>query len=170
MRRRLYFVLPDLPSARQVVEELLLARIEAAHIHVLARRGTDLGDLPEASVFQKTDLIHGAQVGIVLGALGGALLGALLVAYPPGNIDLQQVTILIGAVVGACFGLWSASLVGASVPNSRLAQFRTWIDQGKLLLMVDVPFSKFESVTELVLRRHPEAVPGGVDPTIPAFP
>jgi len=76
MRRRLYFLLPDLKSARQVVNELLLARIEARRIHVLAQRGMDLEDLPEASVFQKTDVVHGAQVGVVLGAVGGALTGA----------------------------------------------------------------------------------------------
>jgi len=28
MRRRLYFVLPDLPSARKTMDDLLLARIE----------------------------------------------------------------------------------------------------------------------------------------------
>lgn len=36
--------------------------------------------------------------------------------------------------------------------------------------MVDVRFATAEAVTEVVLRRHPEAVPGGTDPTIPAFP
>ena len=61
MRRRLYFLLPDLGSAKQSVEDLLLARVEARHIHVLGRRGADLGDLPEASVFQKTDLVHGPR-------------------------------------------------------------------------------------------------------------
>jgi hypothetical protein len=166
----LYFLLPDLPSATQVVEDLLLARVEARHIHVLARRGIDIGDLPEASVFQKTDLVHGAQVGAVLGALAGVLLGVLLVAYPPGNVSLQLITVLIAALVGAGFGLWSASLAGASVPNSKLTQFQHWIDRGGLLLMVDVRFAKAEGVTEVVLRRHPEAVLGGTDPTIPAFP
>ena len=68
------------------------------------------------------------------------------------------------------FGLWVASLAGATVPNSRLQQFRAWIDQGKLLLMVDVPFSEQARIVEIVKRRHPEAVPGGSEPTIPAFP
>ena len=40
MRRRLYFIMPDLPSARKMMDDLLLARIEERHIHVLARRGT----------------------------------------------------------------------------------------------------------------------------------
>jgi hypothetical protein len=170
MRRRLYFLLPDLASARQVVDEILLARIEARHIHVLARRGVDLGDLPEASVFQKTDVVHGAQIGMILGACAGALFGALLVAFPPSGFQLQLVTILIAAFLGALFGLWVASLAGASVPNSRLTQFHAWIEQGNLLLMVDVPFGQGERVTELVTHRHPEAVPGGTEPRIPAFP
>jgi hypothetical protein len=170
MRRRLYFLLPDLRSARQVVDDLLLARVEARHIHVLARRGTDLGELPEANVFQKTDLVHGAQVGGVAGALLGALAGLLLLAFPPGGLRLAPVAVLAMVLIGALFGVWVASLIGAGVPNSRLRQFRVWIEQGKLLLMVDVPFSQRERLTELVRRRHPEAVPGGTEPTIPAFP
>jgi hypothetical protein len=170
MRRRLYFLLPHLQSARQVVDDLLLARVEVRHIHVLARRGVDIGDLPEASVFQKTDLVHGALMGIVIGGALGTVAGFLLVSFPPGNVQLELVTVLILALAGALFGVWVASLVGATVPNSRLKQFRAWIDQGKLLLMVDVPFTEQERIVEIVRRRHPEAVPGGTEPTIPAFP
>jgi len=170
MRRRLYFMLPHLHSARQIVDDLLLARIEARHIHVLAPRDADIGDLPEATVFQKTDLVHGAQVGTLIGGLLGALAGIVLVAFPPGDMHLQLVTVLILAIAGAVFGLWVASLAGATVPNSRLRQFRAWIDQGKLLLMVDVPFAQQARIVEIVRRRHPEAVPGGSEPTIPAFP
>jgi hypothetical protein len=85
-------------------------------------------------------------------------------------MHLQLVTVLILACAGALFGLWAASLAGATVPNSRLKQFRAWIDQGKLLLMVDVRFSEQARIVEIVKRRHPEAVPGGSEPTIPAFP
>ena len=170
MRRRLYFMLPHVHSAKQVVDDLLLARIEARHIHVLAPRDAEIGDLPEATLFQKTDLVHGAQVGALIGGLLGAAAGALLVTFPPGKMHLQLVTVLIAALVGGVFGLWVASLAGATVPNSRLKQFRAWIDQGKLLLMVDVPFSEQARIVEIVRRRHPEAVPGGSEPTIPAFP
>ncbi|HET9023545.1 MAG TPA: DUF1269 domain-containing protein, partial [Burkholderiaceae bacterium] len=44
--RRIYFLLPDVASARAIVNELLLARIEERRIHVLAREGTPLEDLP----------------------------------------------------------------------------------------------------------------------------
>src|SRR5438477_7011381 len=119
MRRRLYFLLPDLSSARQVLDDLLLARIEVRRIHVLARRGTDLEDVPEASVLQKTDVVHAAQVGALLGAVAGTLGGVLLVAFPPNGFNVQLVTVLVGSLLGALFGVWAASLAGASVPNSK---------------------------------------------------
>lgn len=170
MRRRLYFLLPDLPCARQIVDDLLLARIEARHMHVLARRGTELGDLPEASVLQKTDLVHGAQTGVLFGGLLGALGGFVLVWLSPRDLPVAPVMVLVLAVVGALFGLWVASLVGAGVPNSQLRQFRDAIEGGRILLMVDVPFARRDRVLALVHARHPEAVDGGTEPTIPAFP
>ena len=36
MRRRLYYLLPDAGSARKIMDDLLLARIEERHIHFLA--------------------------------------------------------------------------------------------------------------------------------------
>jgi hypothetical protein len=172
MRRRLYFLLPDVVSAQRLVDDLLLARIDARRIHVLGRRGMDLGDLPEASVLQKTDVIHGAQIGMLLGAALGALGGllSLLIIYPHDQLPLSLATILIGSLFGGLFGMWTASLVGAAVPNSRLKQFRVWIDGGMILLMVDVPFRDAQRITSLVTSWHPEAMPGGVEPTIPAFP
>jgi len=53
MRRRLYFVLPNLSSARKVAEDLLLALIEQRHMRFLARRDMELGDLHEAGRLQK---------------------------------------------------------------------------------------------------------------------
>jgi hypothetical protein len=44
------------------------------------------------------------------------------------------------------------------------------IAEGKLLLMVDVPEHSVEQVKMRVGRDHPEAVSGGTDPHIPAFP
>jgi hypothetical protein len=37
MRRRIYWLLPDLESARATMDDLLLARIEKRHIHFVAR-------------------------------------------------------------------------------------------------------------------------------------
>ena len=170
MKRRLYFLLPDLPCARQIVDDLLLARVEARRIHVLARRGTYLDDLPEANVLQKTDLVHAAQLGLLFGGLVGALGGIILVWLGSSDMRTAPVLVLVLALAGALFGFWAASMVGAGVPNSRLRRFRQAIEDGRILLMVDVPYARQDRVIALIHARHPEAVDSGTEPTIPAFP
>jgi len=170
MRRRLYFVLPDLASARLTANDLLLARVEFRHMHFLARRDIDLGDLHEANPLQKTDLVHGAEVGLILGGIGGLLLGLFVVFSPPPGVTLELIIVLATALGGALLGAWIASLVGASVPNSRLKQYQADIEAGRILLMVDVPPARVEEIRELVHRRHPEASGGAMEPTLPAFP
>lgn len=170
MRRRLYFLLPDVSSARLTANDLLLARVEDRHMHFLARRGTDLGELREASYAQKSDLVHGAGVGLALGGLGGLALGLLIVLHPLRGTDPQLVAVLIAAIAGALLGAWAASMAAVSVPNSRLRLFRGAIERGEVLLMVDVPFSQTGRIRALVLARHPEAHPGGQEARVPAFP
>lgn len=170
MRRRLYFTLPDVDSARKMMDEMLLARIEERRVHFLARRGTLPPDLPEATVLQKTDLVHGAQLGIAIGGVAGTLGGLLVVVFPPAGVSLQLVTVLIAALLGALFGAWVSSMAASAVPNSKLKVFHPDIERGKVLMMVDVPMRRVQEISELVARRHPEAVSGGFEPTIPAFP
>ena len=170
MRRRLYFLLPDVESARRTADDLLLARIEDRHMHFLAKRGTDLGELHEASYLQKTDLLHGAGIGLALGALAGLILGAIIVAYPPEGTKPQLVAVLIAAIIGGVLGAWMASMAAAAVPNSRLKQFHADIEQGKVLLMIDVPYGRVEQIRDIVLSRHPEAHARGLATRYPAFP
>ena len=161
MRRRLYFLLPDVDSSKRTADDLLLARVEDRHMRFLSKRGTDLEPLHEAGYVDKSDMIHGAVVGLALGGLIGALVGALVVAYPPDGMNPQLVAVLIGLLGGAAFGVAIATIVGAAVPNSRLRQFDADLDSGRVLLMVDVPSYRVDEITALVVSRHPEAVPRG---------
>jgi len=170
LKRRLYFLLPDVASATRTANDLLLARVEDRHMHFLAKRGTDLGELHEAGYLDKTDLVHGAGVGLMLGAVVGMTVGTLIVAYPPEGMRPQLVAVLIGLLVGGVLGAWMASMAAAAVPNSRLKQFQDDIARGKILLMVDVPYGRIEQIRGIVVGRHPEAVLGGQETRFPAFP
>lgn len=170
MRRRMYYVMPDLASAQRIMDDLLLARIEERHIHCLGRPGTSMEGLHEAGVLQQSDLVHGAQVGLLLGALLGCIVGGTVVWYFPIAGIWQTVTVLGAAIIGALFGVWVSSMVGSSIPNSRLRQFNTVIEEGKILVMVDVPEHRTEEIKSLLGERHPEALHRGVEPHIPAFP
>jgi uncharacterized membrane protein YeaQ/YmgE (transglycosylase-associated protein family) len=166
----MYVTLPDVGSARKLANDLLLARVEDRQMHFLARRGTDLGELHEASYLQKTDTVHGAFVGFVIGGLMGVLVGFLLVNFPPEGISLQLVAVLIAAIVGAALGTWVASMVGLQVPNSRLKGFEKELEEGKVLLMLDVPAGRYDELRTIIARTHPEAADRGNEPTVPAFP
>ena len=108
--------------------------------------------------------------GLVLGGVLGILVGVGLVHFPPGGISLQLVAVLIAAIVGAFLGIWIAGMVGLQVPNSRLKPFEADIQDGKILLMLDVPGSRYEEVRAVIARKHPEAADRGQEATVPAFP
>ena len=116
MNRRLYFILPDVEISRKVEDDLLLSRITEHQMHFLGKRGTDMKDLPEASQIQKTDIIHGFQIGMFAGALGGAIMG--LIAYLMRDIigmQLQLGIILLLFLVGGVSGaLISGLFIGSS--------------------------------------------------------
>jgi hypothetical protein len=168
MRRRMYYVLPNLRSSRKAMDDLLLARLAERHIHFIAKEGTPMDGLHEASVLQKSDLVHGARIGLMLGALLGISASALFVQLvPPAS---QVATILGMAALGALFGTWVASMVGAAVPSAQLRKFEPLIAKGMILLMIDAPERRIEDVRTLLGETHPEAIDHGLEPHIPAFP
>jgi len=170
MKRRLYFLLPDVATSRQVVDELLLARIEERHIHVLAKEGTPMEDLPEASLLQKSDFVHGVEQGIAVGGATGALAGIVAVTFPPVGLVLGGGAILATALAGVGIGAWVSGMVATDIPNSRLKDFESAVAAGELLMMVDVPKEQVDTVSAMVKSHHPEADIQGTEPTIPAFP
>ena len=170
MRHRIFYLAPDLACARNLMDDLLLARVEERHIHVLAKRGTPMDGLHEASVLQKSDFVHAAQVGLMLGAALGCALGAAI-AYALAASDGGRIAaVLASTLLGALFGAWVSSMVGASVPNSRLARFREAIEDGRILLIVDVPAGRIDAVRATLHDSHPECADLGLDPHVPAFP
>jgi hypothetical protein len=170
MRRRLYFLLPNVERARQVVDELLLARIDDHHIHVMAREETPLGDLPRANLLQRSDFVHGIEIGLSVGGATGIVAGLIAIAFPPEGIVLGGWTLLVTALAGALIGAWVAGMIGTDIPNSQLKHFEAAVAAGQILMLVDVPKGKVESVTNMIRKHHPEADMHGVEPTIPAFP
>jgi len=167
MRRRLYYIFPDVPETKEVVDELLLKRIELRRIHVMARDDVALEDLPEASLLQKRDVRHSVLVGAGAGALLGVVTG--LVAHYVLEIPLGNV-ILATTLVGILLGSWFASMIGLMETNTDLKPFQKSLDKGKLLLMVDVPKEQMDDIEEMMKAHHPKARFKGMEPTMPAFP
>lgn len=168
MRRRLYFLLPDVKHAREVFNDLLLQRIDADHIYFLARDSINLGDLPKAEMLQTTDAVHGLGVGLTVGGMTGALAGVVVLMFPPSGLVMGLGVVLIMSLLGALMGAWASGMIASSVPSTRLQQFEKDLERGAILMTVDVPKERIGEITRMI-KQH-DAVVRGRDPTVPAFP
>jgi hypothetical protein len=170
--RRLYFLIPDVESAKTIVDELLLARIDERHIHIVAKDHHPLEEahLPEAGLLEESDFVPALERGLTVGGATGLLAGVAALTFPPAGLVLGGGAILATSLLGAGLGAWVASMIGVSIPNSQLDRFHDAIERGELLMMIDVPKAKVDEITDLVKSHHPEAHVEGTEPTIPAFP
>jgi hypothetical protein len=159
MKRRLYFLFANAEQAWRALNDLDALGVDRAQMHALARPEVDLGDLPPASERQQRDILTRLERGLwdgnlVLFALAGlglivaAVLGSLL------GVVAAAVVMLASFLGGAWFAM--------SVPNVHLDEFRTALQHGEILLMVDVSRDCVDDVEELMNRRHPEATVGGI--------
>lgn len=171
MSRRIYWLIPDVESARRAVNGLLVARVPVKHIHCFGREGMNLAGLHPANVFQTTDVIYAAELGLLIGATIGIAAGVLVALYYPlGFQSLRWGVVAILGVLGALLGAWSSSLIGISVPSHRLKRFEAAIERGEILLMVDVSGLQVKEIEDLLRASHPEAHLEGEDPDTPVFP
>ena len=171
MRKRIYWLLPDLASAQRTMNDLLLARIAEQHIHFVAKEGADMTGLNAANLLQTSDVIRAAQAGLVIGGGAGGVAGVLAAVFFPIVGDQPQWGIAaVLAMAGAAIGAWASSMIGVSTPSNRLARFQPAIEQGQILLMIDAPRSRIDEIETRLRALHPEASHEGIEPNIPAFP
>lgn len=161
--RRIYFLVPNSETAKQIVAELLLSRVEERHIHVIAKAGIPLDELPEAGLLQKSDFWPSLEQGIAMGAATG-LLGGLVAMVLPTGLVLGGAAVLAITLAGAGVGGLMSSMVGVDIGNRRIEQYRDAVEKGDLLLIIDVPRDRVVDVEALIKRHHPNAECEGVDP------
>ena len=150
--RRLYFMIPNIDSAKTIVDELLLARVEARHIHIAAadHHALTAANLPEASLLQESDFVPAVERGLAIGGATGILAGIAAVTIPGAALALGGGAILGIGLAGAGVGAWVSGMIGVSAPSSRLKEFEAAIEKGELLMMVDVAKARVEEITDLV--------------------
>ena len=162
--RRLYFLLPDTMLARRVTADLEAAAIPRSHMHAIAGITNDLEDLPDANIWQKTELGHGIEQGIGLGGVSGLLGGLLAVTFPPAGLVLGGGAVVASTLAGAGFGAVVSGLMKSHEHNHQLDGFQHAIEHGEILLLVDVPRRREAEIKDLILSHYAEAQIGSVKP------
>jgi hypothetical protein len=155
--RRLFVLLPTEESCRAVVRELEEAGIPEGRLHVIAGLTHELRDLPQAGVWQRTELAHGIEWGLGLGGVAGLLGGVLAASFPPAGLVLGGGALMAWTAVGAGVGAIVSALLGSQEHHHDLDKFQRAIAAGQLLLMIDVPRQQEEDVRSRILKHHREA-------------
>ena len=169
MTRRIYFLAPDIECTHKIVDELRAIGVEERHIHVLAKRGTPLEDLPEANLLQKSDFIPATERALGIGGAVGALAGLIAIALPTGLV-LGGGAVLVSTLAGAGVGAWLGGMVGMNVGNTRLKPYEEAIERGEFLILIDIPKERIDEISAAIKKHHPEAEFEGTEPILPPMP
>ena len=158
MRQHLKFLLPDIKTANQASEALLLARIDNKNISFLAKPGTDLGKLQAASTLESTNVVNEGERGILIGASIGLIAGLITHFYfpiIPQSLHINWM-VLVGAlmVFGAALSAVGAAVFGVNFFNDDLENYKKRIDQGAILMIVSAPFQRSNEINKIVSKLH----------------
>ena len=159
MKRRLYFLLPDVDHTHRVIGELLVAGVPLNKIHTISDNEQEALGLPHAVKHKKFDTHFFTEwlvwrSNLTLFFLSFAALIYLLTLKP---------TVLFAIPVAIMTFTFVGGLIFAErVPNVHIEEFKSALAHGEILLMVDVPISQVNEIEHIVHDHHPEAVTGGV--------
>jgi len=154
MKRRLYFLLPDRAHAFRVIQQLNKNGIKSENIHALSERNTQLNGLPTSTIRQIEDTAS---------RLEGILWNANLISF------LLALCTLVAMILTANWSWWLliplitlmanflAGLTICTVSNTQLGEFQDALDQGEILLMVDVAASRAAKIMATIDYQPPES-------------
>lgn len=162
--KRLYFLVPDIDNATQIVKALQEMGVVAEGMHVIVKdqEKLEMTQILEAGVFETTDILRALVRGAVAGGIVGLVAGILLVMFPPQEFTLGWGTVLGLTVFGILFGAWASSLIGISIPNPVVAKFERAVEAGGIMILVDVPVLKEGEVLAFIKTYHPETTVHGL--------
>jgi hypothetical protein len=167
--KRLCFLSPDLDHTRQVVADLKQRGVPEKHIYIVARHGVELDDLPDAGP-EADDFLPAYERGVGIGGVAGLLAGLVALAFPPAGVVIGGGAVLLISLFGAGVGGFLSGLAGAAFSSSRLAEFEAAINEGKILVMADVPAEAVDQYESLIKSADPEVEVMGIEPHAPVIP
>ena len=156
--KRLYFLVPDIDTTTGLVNELREIGVNEGDISIVGKdhHALESAHLHEAGAFASSDFTHAVARGVALGGTTGLLAGVAAVTFPPMGLVLGGGAILGMGLFGAGAGAWASSLIGISVPERGIKRYEAAIEDGHLLMLVDVPRWQAESVCAVIRSHHPE--------------
>lgn len=159
MKRRLFFLLPDIKHARQLVFELNQLGIDQSAMHVVARDDIDYTGLPKSTSLQKRDEIYKLEQIVWntnLALFATTLFFTLYFLLTDSPLAaLIPAALMLSSFAAGCF-------FTSKVPDTHLSEFETAISHGEILLVVHTPKQHVKTLEKFVHHQHPEAITAGI--------
>ncbi len=166
--KRHYYISTDLDDLEHVEEELEAAGVATPQIHVLSHDDAGVAQhdhLHPVEAVLKKDVVHGTEVGAVIGVIGASLV--LFVSYYSGvTATVGWVPFLFLAVVVLGFCTWEGGLFGIQEPHHEFKRFEDDLNAGKHIFFVDVDDAQ-EAALSRIVNAHPRMEAAGEGPATP---
>lgn len=167
--QRHYYISDNLDDLEQIEQELENAGVTKPQIHVLSDddAGLELHHLHQVEAVLKKDVVHGTELGAVVGVIGAACVLAL--AWFSGLTETYTwVPAIFLAIIVLGFCTWEGGLIGIQEPHVDFRRFQQDLQDGKHVLFVDIDPDQEKLLSE-VARRHPKLNPAGEGASTPRW-
>jgi hypothetical protein len=166
--RRHFYICNNLDELEIVEKELENHGISTPHIHVLSLDDGEVARhsrLHEVEAVLRTDVVHGTEVGALIGVLASATI--LLVAHFSGWAEGPTwIPFIFLSIILLGFCTWEGGFFGIQIKNKRFARFESALKAGKHLFFVDIETEKEQLLSD-VIHRHPLLEDAGEGPSVP---
>jgi hypothetical protein len=167
--KRHYFISTDLDDLEAVEQDLERAGVSTPQIHVLSEddAGLETHHLHEVEAVLKKDVVHGTELGAVVGVIGAAIIMAG--AWFSGLTETYTwVPPIFLSVIVLGFCTWEGGLIGIQEPHVDFRRFQDQLHAGKHVLFVDIPIDQ-ESILQSVVANHPRLEDAGEGDSTPGW-
>ncbi|AWB43939.1 hypothetical protein DCC85_06695 [Paenibacillus sp. CAA11] len=158
MARKIVGVFNTEQDAVGAIEELKQQGIQADDISVVSKNSADMNALDDRTGTKAPEgVATGAATGGVVGGVTGLLAGLGLLAIPGIGPIIAAGPIaaaLTGAAVGAGAGGLAGGLIGMGIPEDEANEYDAYVNDGRILVMVDEDVAVRENVYRVFRKYH----------------
>lgn len=167
--KRQFYISDDLDDLEEVELQLEDAGVTTPQIHVLSEddAGVKAHRLNDVEAVLRRDVVHGTELGAVVGVIGAALI--LLGAWASGIPEtITWVPPIFLSIIILGFCTWEGGFIGIQQPHNDFKRFQDTLRSGKHVLLVDVSRDQ-EHILQQVVSEHPKLTPAGEGHSAPGW-
>jgi len=167
--KRHYYISDDLDDLEIVERDLEAAGVSTPQIHVLSNdeAGVEEHHLHTVEGVLKKDVVHGTELGAVVGVIGAAIILAVNWYFGFAETYTWVPAIFLSVIVlGFC--TWEGGLIGIQEPHTDFQRFQDQLRDGKHVLFVDIPIEQ-EDILHRVVTEHPKLTNAGEGAATPGW-